>query len=498
MFEAAARISKYAVLAGLAVALLARLSDNMVDLDIWHQMALAREVFSSGRFIYSDPFAYTPTLDHFIQHEWGAGVVAYLLTSWFGSPAILILNYLVLAGVMVFCLRCARRAAGSFENWGYLCLPALMLLSLGFLLPIRAQTYTYLFLSWLLYNLSRDDEGNRAWIVPWVAAFPVWANLHGGCVLGIVFTGAYWFEQFLRGKRHAHLLGVSAAMLLLLAANPYGFSYYGYLWRALTMPRPRITEWAPVWASASPPLFAFGICVLLLAYGIAAGGRRLLPGVSIVLAAACAAALHRKMLPVFAIAWLCYVPGYLRASGLGDAIARSIPRYRHVSIAVWLVLIVAFSQMVLAGRFWELRVPGSRTAPAAFDPVYPVGAVEYLERNRFAGNIMTPFGYGAYVSWKLHPEVRVSMDSRYETAYPNWLFDQVLDFYQARLGWENTLAKYPTDLVLLPQDSRLADVIPASGWRRVYSDEEYAIYARPGVELPAEVRQGRVPDGSLP
>ena len=50
------------------------------------------------------------------------------------------------------------------------------------------------------------------------------------------------------------------------------------------------------------------------------------------------------------------------------------------------------------------------------------------------GNAATPFAWGSYVSWRLYPNIKISMDGRYETAYPESTFDLNNAFYDPISG----------------------------------------------------------------
>jgi hypothetical protein len=124
--------------------------------------------------------------------------------------------------------------------------------------------------------------------------------------------------------------------------------------------------------------------------------------------------------------------------------------------------------------FWRLVVPN--------DP-FPVGSVRYLSDQKFRGNVMTAFEHGSYVTWRLFPAVKVSIDSRYETAFQPALVDESLRFYRAELDWRQTLAKYPTDLVLTLRQAPVARELPGVGWKLVYVDDKFEIFARPDLSL---------------
>jgi hypothetical protein len=130
-----------------------------------------------------------------------------------------------------------------------------------------------------------------------------------------------------------------------------------------------------------------------------------------------------------------------------------------------------------------MRVPQTDSAYA-----YPVGAIEYLRQHRFVGNFMVPFRQGAYISWKLFPAVKVSVDSRYEVAYTEAWVNRTFQFYAGEPGWRDTLNAYPTDLLLVPKTAPAARVIQQSSWHIVYEDREFAVFARPGLTLPVSNR----------
>ena len=187
-----------------------------------------------------------------MHHEWGTGLLLYAVTLAWGAAALMTLKYLLTAGVVGLIAATARRG----EAAGRVALARPAGVGHGVYWPHhpRAQLLSLLFIALLLWMLSGDERSKRWWVVGWLAAYLLWLNLHAGFVVGAVLLAAYWLEAVLRRRAlQPHLLAAGLAMILLLPANPYGLDYPRYLGRALTMPRPQITEWWPLWAS--PPLF---------------------------------------------------------------------------------------------------------------------------------------------------------------------------------------------------------------------------------------------------
>jgi len=471
---------------------------TFVDPDLWHEMALFREALALGHLPFADQFAYTPTVYPSVQHEWGTGAVLYFLATRFGSTGILIAKYLLTLGVVALGMAAARRRGAGWPVIVSLAPLAILCGVIGYT-TIRAQLFTLLFIALLLYSLELDRAGLRRWIWAWLPLYTVWLNLHAGFIVGLGFVAGHAGEQWLRGQPYKHLLGVAAAMIALVAVNPYGLAYYGYLAHALSMPRPLITEWAPLW-STDPAMFRmFLVTLLIVAYCAANLGWRRLPGLIVLSLAAYAAARHTRHLSIYLVVWQCYAPSYVQQTPLGRWLGEFWSGRRNlvagVSAACGLLCLVG----ALAAAPWQLRLPVTLDAEREGKPVYPVGAVEYLSRTQFRGNLMVPFIPGGYVIWKLHPRVRVSLDGRYEVAYQKGVLEENTALYEAQAGWQETLTRYPTDAVLVARSAPLAEALTTvPGWRRIYRDEAFELFARSGLNLPEEDRTGQIPQPQFP
>ena len=457
----------------LAALFVSRVAAPVADLDMWHEIALIRESVRSGHLLTTDVFAYTPTIQPLVDHEWGAGLLLYLIAPA-GGGAVVALKYLLAALTAWAVLKCAGQRGAGFETITTLTPFAIPLLGIGYA-TLRAHVYSFLFFAVLLYLLELDGKGKRRWIGRWLLMFVLWVNLHGGWVMGMIALGSHWIEQMFRRRAHLHVLGILVLTAGAVCVNPYGFAYYRQIRTALTISRSAIPEWAPLWQD--PPWYAFLFCITLAValYAFVTRGWRLSQGILLVAAMACGSTLHRRILPFYALAWIAYVPAFVSVTRLGQTIRRLF-RKRETATIVCLVLGMFFTTTSVVVGFWRLIVPN--------DP-FPVGAVRYLATQNFHGNIMTSFEHGAYASWRLYPEVRVSIDSRYETAFRPVLLDENLRFYRAESDWRETLAKYPTDLVLTLREAPVAHELPGIGWQTVYIDKKFEVFSRPGLSLPS-------------
>jgi len=474
---------------GLGSFLVSLISYNFVDIDLWHQMALMRESLSAGHLLRADPYAYTPTIRPWIDHEWGAGAVAYFTTLWFGARVLILLKFALALGTVAVSVKCARLRATDSSLVGVCALLATFLSYLGFFAAVRAQAYSFFLTALLLLFLEQDRKGSRAWIAAWLVLFPVWVNLHGGFVVAIGLIVLHILDEFIHSRPIRHLLVLFVTNTCEIFLNPYRMDYFSYLKRALVMVRPYSPEWRPVWDLGPAVTIAFIAAVIIAVYAVASAGVRRASGMLVLAATVLEGAMHRKLLPLFAVAWLCYIPSLLETTRLGDWVIQFTRRRVRFMRLAWTALACIGLVAALRQKPWELSVP---------QPIYPVGPVEYLARHQFQGNLMVPFRLGAYVSWKLFPAVKVSLDSRYEEVYSNEVVGSIFRFYDAVPEWRQVLDRYSTDAVLLPADAAIASKMLESGWNGVYLDQQFQLYLRPGRSVPFEDKRSSSFIGQFP
>ncbi len=468
---------------------------QFVDVDVWHQMALWRETLALGYLPLQASFAYTPTVP-VIQHEWGMGALLYVLATHGGIAALKAVQLALVAFVGAGTFRLASRRGATLA---VLCplAPLITILAWTGFTAVRAQLLTLAFLVSFLWALERDRAGERRWIAWWLVLYLLWVNVHAGFVVGLGLLGAYTLEQAIRGQPVRHLLAVGVAMAMLVAVNPYGFAYYPKLWSQLTLHRALIAEWAPAWQGTFPGVALFFLTLSLALYPIAIAGPRAAVGWPLLVLAAEEALRHQRHVSIYAVVWLAYVPAWIEMTPVGEVLRSFWARRSLATVAMWSLIFVGAASGDIAGRVWELHVPA--TASAAADVVYPAGAVGLLAAIGFAGNLLVPFEYGAYVSWNLSPKVKVSLDSRYEVAYPPETIGEQREFYTRGARWRAVLERYPTDAILVPRGAPVEQALRAeAAWPLAYQDDAYLIFARRDLGLAVVDRRGTALSGQFP
>jgi len=480
---------------------------SFVDLDLFHEMALFREAINLGKLPRYDLFSYIPTITPVIHHEWGTGALVYMLVVklGLGSFGLLFLKYLLVISIVFGCYKFAIRQGSNDYTFLLLALVASRLGSFGFS-TIRAQLFTLFFLVVFFFLIEQDRTGNNFALYGLLPLFVIWINMHAGFVVGLGLFAIYIAERFISDiytkENYAKIfmnikrnLFIFSTICILLMLNPYGHEYFPYLWRAITLDRTSlIPEWFPIWEVSTGHTFVYLIAVIIILYSLIHKGFKKLPGLPIVFATAYAALFHYRHLSLFALTWLCYVSAYLNGTPLNDLIKRTFDNNRKVVLVFFLTVGILGLSSSLKNHFWQLRIP---TSPKDRKeglpiPIYPAGAVDYLKENNFVGNLMVPYEAGAFVSWKLYPYVRVSMDSRFEVAYQYESVVENINFYAAKQDYQKIPFKYKTDAILVPswseikmelekRTSKANKITLLKSWVQVYTDAAYSIYMDPKI-----------------
>jgi hypothetical protein len=460
----------------VAIAVLAFAEEKIADPDLWGLMAMGRETLAAGWPPLRDPFTYVPTKIPLVYHEWLSGVVFYLVLTWLGSPALKVLAITLGLATVGLAAATARRIGASWLSILIVLIIALPSMRHGYS-PIRAQAFTFFFFALFTFLLEQGEHG-RIWpllLIPGATA--LWANLHGGFVTGIGVALLYAASYAPRRQVPRLLLGICLAATFATLANPYGVHYWQYLHEALLMPRPLVTEWLPVPFDFTSR-WAFKALLALAVLSVVVAGRRHWPGIIVMAVTATFAILHRRHVPLFAIAAVAFLPHHMSAlldrlvASLRDRVAARPGFVRGLGAVMlgWLTL-AATSHLVRLDP-WHLQVP------AWF---YPVGAVEFVRLNGLHGNLATPFNWGEYVLWKLYPQVKVSFDGRYETVYRLSTTTDNLNFMASHGDWRRLLREYPTDMVLVDRRSPAVNAMANEpDWMAVYADPISALFLRRG------------------
>jgi hypothetical protein len=423
---------------------------HISDSDLWGKLAIGAHFWHFGTVPEHDTFAFTPVLPHYIEHEWGAGTIFFGVLKFFGPGGLMALKILLAFGAMLAALAVGRKNNCAWETLLLLAVPVAWCEMIGYIPVVRSHAFTYCFFAVTLLGLEEIRAGKKwpLFILP--PLFLVWSNVHGGFVAGLGAIGVYSaFALFTRRRFKFFLLAAMLCSAVTLI-NIYGLKFWAYLIPALLNKRPGIAEWQPLPFFGNDVFNSFRILFVLVVFVLLFGwrhvGKKNWPGLVMLALTASLAWRSRRHAPFFGVAALAFAGPFLQALLSSLASRRSARPQSIFKPALALTVLYGALAIFVAVKFLP---------QASFDVLAPVGhnpvrEMDILARAGAEGNLATPFGWGCYCSWRLMPRIKISMDGRYETTYPESTFELNNRFYEKRgPDWDQLVRDYPVDYVIL-------------------------------------------------
>ena len=461
---------------------------------------------------YRDLFSYSKPDGIWYAWEWLADVVFAGLNAVGGLAAVSLFAVLLISVTFTLVFRLARRRSNAV-----LAITVTVLAMAGSSIHwlARPHLFTLFFAVIFLSVLDRVREGQtRVAGIPWLAVLPVltvlWSNLHGGFLVGAtlisVFGAAELLQVLLAAGSEGRTAGLArsgkyflsaAACLVASLLNPYTYHLHVHVFQYLRDPylAVRIMEFLSV--DFHHPIAIF--FEAMLAGGVLASAWCIRRGSYaepvLFLMWAHAALLSARNIPIFMIVVAPMV------AAVADAGLRSLPT---AAVAAWLQRTAARFNRVMRetsetdaiGR-WHLAslagvalVAALLYAPhppkqfrAEFDPArYPADAVSALGQFP-AARVFTFDQWGDYLIYRLYPRSRVFVDGRSDY-YGEDFETKLLGVLNVNYGWDQTLARFAVDTVLMPPSSPLTGALKEScRWRVVYDDGVALVFRARGQAL---------------
>jgi len=365
--------------------------------------------------------------------------------------------------------------------------------------------------AYLLY-LFKWRGLNRLWLLP--PLFILWANLHAGYALGFLllaaFIGGEVLNHFLalvsppflppnggdRGGAVVEWKGIGLVVLvsllsaLLLVLNPNTTRMWTYYLETVRIGALQdfIQEWqSPNFHHLYTHPFIWMLLATLAAMGLS--GRRV-DGTDLAMVGGFtyAALMAGRNFGPFALVAAPVLSRHVTATLTRWTTAArergwlNVSRRRAPTPALaavnWGLLVLIMGLAVV--KVWSPLDPAFNEQ--AQRESLPVDAVEWIRAHRPEGEVFNEYNWGGYLIWRLWPDYRVFVDGRTDL-YGDEFLRQYLGVRLGRPGFEETLAAYDVNLILVyPDDALAAQLACAGGWEEVYRDEVAAIWVREEAE----------------
>jgi hypothetical protein len=455
-----------------------KLTATVADPDLWGYMAFGRHFWETGEFLYQDIFSYVPTLNAWIYHEWLTGAIFYPLFKTFGAPGLQLLKYGAGFATIGLVYLTARQRGAYILSAAFGAFVTIEFLRTGYS-PVRAQIFTYFFFSLTLFLLERVKQTKRwEFLALLLPVYIFWANAHGGFLAGLCLIGLFALGEMLSGRPSWAYWALLLLAAMVTLFNPYGLDYWWYLIRAISLPRDMIIEWKSVFQAFWIYALLLGVIQFLLLSFLGLMWFYRCPeltGGLILASTFLLACKHVRHIVFFSLVAGVYLPDLFNYYVDHMKASQKLNNFRHqIGYKVPLIVVMCatfyFAFHSLSQGPLALKTP-PKTGSSREVMYYPVGALEFIRKNQWNGNLLVNFAWGEYAMWELYPSVRVALDGRFETVYPTEVTNAYFDFLRGKANWRDFLARYPHHMVLLDNRLPVSKFMQSEpGWRQVYAD----------------------------
>ena len=481
--------------------------------DLWWHLAIGREAVANQSAPRVDGFSYTVAGTPYGHADVAADSVLFLAFDAFGF-----LGLAILKGIAVIVAVWGIRRAGQRRAR-----PAIWLLVAGgfvvavqdriILRPLLFSIAAFPLMLGLLERarVKLEEHGNRPqWEVQFVALLPaialywVWINIHRAGVLGLVLLAGHFcalllaagltrvrFFQAVAGPRPTFAtVGVSLAAVLIAGTlgllNPSGVAVYtSTLGVAQSSAiREHISEWAPMTQEMALEVYPVATvmvalaALLLLVRLLSLLGRRAEVGSLSVW--------HLGVFAVFAmqtvgsVRWLPYlvaVAAVILLRGIDEALDDADAPLVHPRVARTFDIVVA--GIVIFGL---LHFSAHERGLGSADNRYPQAALDRARELELGPRVHNTFIYGGYVIWD--GDFAVAIDGRNDMVYSGEVFVRASASQHDLNVFAELYHEHPADWVLADNTAGRENFQFLAGhpdWMTVHWSEEAVIYVlRPG------------------
>lgn len=461
-----------------------------LDTDLWWHLWDGRYILDHHAVPTHDFLSFTSAGRPWTDHEWLAEILLYGLYRLGGLWGTIIGFALVITGTWI--LVYTRMIRGGITPF-----LGLFLLLIAFFVSVptwgaRPQMLTLLFLA--AFALMLDTyrrHASRRLLVLFPLLMILWANLHGGWVLGIVLLAVTVVGEWLNtttsrpgalrmaAVRNLAVIAVITLAVTILTPNGIGGLLYPLVWITPGPFANVLTEWVSVDFHQLVYMVFEGLLLLVLATFVFNRTAVSWSALLLILTFTYLALSETRNVAVWSV-----VISPLLAANLQGILQHYAPSWNTVRTTaqsrrgrpinvVLLVLVIALFPLAI------LRVSTAKALRADQTNNFPAGAITYMNRHHLPPRTLASYAWGGYLIWRGYPEYRDFIDGRANTVFTAGVLQAYLDATNLQPSWNRTLTRYDVQNVLLQPSLPLVQGLAEDrAWKRVYHDSTAVLYTR--------------------
>ena len=487
--------SRWTVILSIAIAT----ADNFADPDLWVHMLTGQTILRTGHIPRFDTYSYSAAGLPWHNHEWLSQVALAFFYAHLGVFGLKLLKILC-STVIIAALAIGISATGASGRVQRLTL-ILSAVALATQMQFRPQLFSFMLLSVVMMVLALEVYRGGATLWPLIPMFALWANFHGGYIVGLGAMGVAAAAMFVQefgdtGRRRSAVrlglvtIGCAAATIL----NPFGVALWTGVATSVNDPliRQTVNDWVPLpkmmmheWRESKPQTLQY-VTPLLMFAGLLATfamapelGDAPLVAVAVVFIGAAFWASRNVALAVIAVAipLARHATLALEAPPPGGRLVTQAAQSGADDGPPAALLAIFALVLVLVGGTFSDRLETWRPVPR--------DAVAFMQQHGLHGNVLCQLEWGSYLMWHMGDAIKVFVDPRGELVYPESVRRQYAIFFYGMDGADSLLDKYPHDFVLIGTQTKACQVVMKNPrWHLIYRDATAALFARtpiPGV-----------------
>jgi hypothetical protein len=478
---------------GAALVLFALTTITNTDTDLWGHTRFGLDMLRDHTLPSDDPYSFTQDKP-WVNHEWLSELqmgAAYALAGPTGLA--------LLKGVLTF--------TALVLIWGALrgidVAPRIIIFAIAAMstVPVtrtlRPQVWSVVLLV-IFCRILIEDRRRARWWCPILLA--LWANLHGGWIVGFGILAVWTLVDLVYWQRPGSIapsaaIGVALAALLATLATPYGWRLWEFLLETVRLGRD-ITEWRPLWRQPPPDWIPWLVTVGAAFWFLRRPHPFRLQVIGVLAMLAFSSFRVMRIAPLFVTCAVVLLSPWFRArwplKTALTATSKGGGRDQQ-AVAAGLLIAAVISAVWIGSRSLTcVRTEGSwvpdRDAARVLGTAPP-------------GRLVTFFNWGEYAIWHFGPRLRISMDGRRETVYSD---TRLLEHDAIVRGTENafpTLAEWQAEYVWLPLplSARTKAWLGANGYRiEAETDRSFVAVRQDLPVLPADGGESAVRSACFP
>lgn len=448
-------------------------SNYSATTDLWCHLKTGEHIIKTFSIPQYDIFSYTLQNVKWIDHEWFAQVLFYLVFHGFGLLGLYVFKALVIS-LGIFIAFLLFYSPGKNKNTA-LFFAVLAVFALSYRSILRPEMFSWLLICSYLYVLEKREN---TYILPLIQI--AWVNLHGYFIIGPIMVVVYIIGAVIdRNKESVKHLAV-ILMLACLASliNPYFYKTalypLGIIKEAILGQDVFIRdvlELSPTAKIKSAKIWIFWLFSILTSVSFLINIKKVkVTHILIFLSAFIAGYTAVRNMPIFIFLAMPLAIKNVDESGLVNE------KNKLGGKMILSAIILAAAGVVLLNKPVNFK---NRLYDSA--SVYmPKSACDFLAFNKINGRIFNTVDYGHYIAYRFYPHKRIFIDTRTEL-YKDGFYEMYIKAHRYPEEFEKLQAKYNFNIVLVRHLFNFSEPLirylnSNNKWSLIYYDEQCVVF----------------------